>query len=151
MQLKHVENQAQFINTKSKIKEIVGHAIGALKNGKIPLKDLEYSVEIHEDPKNKIYTKTLHQPYQAAIQLINLGKAVKRWDVMRFIKVKPFNYGGKRFTVKPATLVKNVREVNVEDYVRNLTTALNQTFKPMNIMFSSKRTTERTLFDFSKK
>jgi hypothetical protein len=43
--------------------------------------------------------------------------------------------------------VKDFRELNLKDYVRNLRTALNQTFKPMNIRFGEDR--ERTtLSDF---
>jgi DNA polymerase I len=147
-QLKNVKNHEELLQAKSKIKTIVKQAIEDLKRGKVPIKDLEYFVEIHEDPKKKIKTKILHQPYQAAIQLINMGKTVKRLDVMHFIKVKPFNYSGKKFTVKPTALVKNIREVNIKDYIRNLRTALNQTFNPMDISFSDQKITKKTLFDF---
>ena len=78
-----------------------------------------------------------------------MGKSVKRWDVVHFVKVKPFNYSKKKFTVKPISLIKNIHEINIEDYVRNLKTALNQTFKPMDISFSDQKLKERTLFDFS--
>jgi hypothetical protein len=78
-----------------------------------------------------------------------MGKSVKRGDLMHFIKVKAFNYNTKRFTVKPTELVKNIHEINVEDYVRNLKTALNQTFEPMNITFSNQITNEKTLLDFT--
>lgn len=56
-------------------------------------------------------------------------------DTVSFIKVKPFLYKGKRFTVKPAERVRSLSEINVEDYVRNLKTALGQTFGPMGIKF----------------
>lgn len=149
-QLMNVKGQAEFIKAKSKIKAIVKKALNDLKLGKVSIKDLEYGVVIHEDPNEKIRGKILHQPYQAAIQLLNLGKTVKRGNMMHFVKVKSFNYNAKRFTVKPTGLVKSIREINVEDYVRNLTTALNQTFKPMNITFSNQRTKARTLLDFNK-
>jgi hypothetical protein len=68
---------------------------------------------------------------------------------MHFIKVKPFNYQGRKFTVKPTEQVKSLHEINLEDYVRNLRTALNQTFKPMNIVFTNEKTTKRTLSDFA--
>jgi DNA polymerase I len=150
-QLKNVKDQEEFDQAKSRIKKIVKDAIEDLKLGKAPIKDLEYSVEIHEDPKQKIKGKTLHQPYQAAIQLMNLGKTVKRRDILHFVKVKPFNYNTKRFTVKPTELIKNVNEINIEDYMRNLKTALNQTFKAMNITFLDAKTNEKTLLDFNKK
>jgi len=52
---------------------------------------------------------------------------------MHFVKVKPFNYQGRRFTVKPTENVKNFHEINLMDYLKNLRTALDQTFKPMKI------------------
>jgi hypothetical protein len=65
---------------------------------------------------------------------------------VNFIKVKPFTYQGREFTVKPAERVQNAAEINVEDYVRNLTTALNQTLKPMGIDFKSE--TEQKITDW---
>jgi len=149
-ELKNVEDKAEFDAAKSRIRKVVSKAISDLQQGKISLEDLEYKVAIHEDPKKKIKGVALHQPYQCAIQLLNLGRTVKRWDIMHFIKVKPFNYNSKRFTVKPTELLKSIHEINIEDYVRNLTTALNQTFKPMDISFSDQEQGKRTLLDFSK-
>ncbi|MEM2101911.1 MAG: hypothetical protein QXM22_00170, partial [Candidatus Bathyarchaeia archaeon] len=73
------------------------------------------------------------QPYQCAVQLMDEGCQVDRGDVVHFIKVKPFIYRGKTFTVKPADRVKSATEINVDDYIRNMTTALAQTFAPMGI------------------
>ena len=117
--------------------------------GNIPIKDLEYVVVIHDDPNEKLKGKTLHQPYQCAIQLLDSGKKVKRRDIMHFVKVKPFNHQGRRFTVKPTEHVNKFSEINILDYIRNLRTALNQTFKPMSISFSDQKKSERTLFDFT--
>jgi hypothetical protein len=64
------------------------------------------------------------------------------------VKVKPFQYRGKNFTVKPTEQVRDFHEVNVDDYVRNLRTALNQTFKPMNIEFREDVERKVTLADF---
>jgi len=58
---------------------------------------------------------------------------VNKRDTVSFIKVNPFNYKGKKFSVKPTAHVKSLSELNVKDYVRNLKTALGQTFNPMNI------------------
>jgi DNA polymerase I len=147
--LTHVRNMSDFLIAKNKIKVVVKNAITNLKLGKVPIKDLEYRVVIHEDPKEKMKNKAVHQPYQCAIQLLDSRKNVKRKDEMHFVKIKPFNYNGKKFTVKPTELLKNLNEINVEDYMRNLKTALNQTFKPMDITFSKQMTSERTLFDFT--
>jgi hypothetical protein len=100
------------------------------------MKDLEYPVEIHENPMEKARETVLHQPYQCALQLIDSGKPVQMGNTVYFIKVKPFLYKGKTFTVKPTEQVRSFQEVNVEDYIRNLTTALTQAFKPMDIKFS---------------
>jgi len=54
-------------------------------------------------------------------------------DIVNFVKVKPFYFRGKIFTVKPAKYVDNMSGINVDDYIRNLTTALAQTFAPMGI------------------
>ena len=67
---------------------------------------------------------------------------------MHFVKVKPFNYQGKKFTVKPTEHVKKFTEINVLDYIRNLRTALNQTFKPMKITINEFVKGEGTLSDF---
>jgi len=47
-------------------------------------------------------------------------------------------YRGKRYTVKPLIFTK-MQEVNIEDYIRNLRSSLDQIFKPMN-MFINKVT-----------
>jgi DNA polymerase elongation subunit (family B) len=148
-ELTRVTNKSEFNEAKLKIKAIVQNAIDDLVLGKIPIEDLEYSVKIHDDPKEKMKGASLHQPYQCAIQLIDSGKNVKKWDEMRFVKVKPFSYHGRRFTVKPTDQIKRLSEINVLDYVRNLRTALNQTFEPMGIMINNLEKGKRTLFDFS--
>jgi DNA polymerase elongation subunit (family B) len=147
-QLTTTKNQSQLHEAKKRINNVVRDAIKDHKAGKIPIQNLEYQVKIHEPPEEKLKAKALHQPYQCALQLLDSGKTVKRGDEMHFVKVKPFNYQGKKFTVKPTEHVNNFREINVEDYIRNLKTALNQVFKPMKIKFTDKEPTKRTLSDF---
>ncbi len=134
-ELSHVKNVQEYDLAKARIVKAVRRAIRDLRNGKVELKDLVYSVKLYHDPVEKLRSKVLSQPYQCVAQLIAAGKVVERRDTVAFIKVKPFNFKGRRFTVKPAEHVSSVSEINVEDYVRNLTTALNQTFEPMNIKF----------------
>jgi DNA polymerase I len=143
-----VTNKSEFNKAKRKIKTIVENAIDDLVLGKTPIEDLEYSVVIHDEPKEKLKGTSLHQPYQCAIQLLDSGKSVKKWDEMHFVKVKPFNYQGKRFTVKPTEHVKKFSEINVLDYFRNLRTALNQTFEPMKITINEFEKGKGTLSDF---
>jgi DNA polymerase I len=143
-----VKNYDDFEVAKQRIQTIVRDAIKNLEEGKVPMKDLEYSVILHEDPERKISEKMLHQPYQSAIQLIDSGKPVQRRDIVKFVKVNPFPYKDRTFTVKPTELIRSIREVNVEDYIRNLRTALNQTFKPMDIRFNEESKKDISLSDF---
>jgi len=144
-----VKNQADFETAKDRIQEVVRDAIKDLKTGKVPMKDLEYSVKLHEDPKEKVDEAAIHQPYQCAIQLINSGKSVEKGDIVNFVKVRSFTYMGRTFTVKPIEMIKDIGEVNTEDYVRNLRTALNQTFKPIDLRFRDEAAEGKvTLSDF---
>jgi len=143
-----VKNQAHYVEAKGRVQRVVKNAIEDLKVGKVPLEDLEYQVKVHEDPVKKREEKVLHQPYQCAVQLIDSGKQVKKGATVNFVKVKPFQYRERTFTVKPAEQVRGFHEVNVDDYVRNLRTALNQTFKPMDIRFSEDEDGKVTLADF---
>jgi len=130
-----VKNQTDFEMAKERVQRTVAKAIKDLKAGRVSLKDLEYPVKLHEDPTEKMRESVLHQPYQCAFQLIDSGKSVHIGDIVNFVKVKPFVYRGRTFTVKPTEPLTDFQEVNVEDYVRNLRTALNQTFKPMDLRF----------------
>jgi len=146
-QLANVKNWTEFERAKQSIPKVVDSAIADLRSGKVPLRELEYTVRLHFDPSERpVEDEALHQPYQCAVQLMSRGKEVHRGEVVSFVKVKPFNFGGKTFTVKPTEMVKDFREVNANDYVRNLTTAFSQTFKPMNISFKEER--KATLADF---
>jgi len=147
-EMTEVKNREGFEEVKGQIQGIVRDAITDLKAGRVSLRDLEYPVELHEDPEEKIAEQVFHQPYQCALQLIDSGQRVQRGDVIRFVKVKPFSYRGRTFTVKPTEQVRNVQEVNVEDYIRNLRTALNQTFKPMDLQFGVEVEGRVTLSDF---
>ena len=141
--LSTVKNQEDYTQAKKHIKDIVKKAIGDLKNRQVRLEDLVYSVRLYFDPNEKIAgMKTAAQQYQCALQMIDAGKKLKRWDTVSFIKVKPFKYKEKIFTVKPAEFVKSLVEINAEDYVRNLLTALNQTFEPMGIKLETEKETE---------
>jgi len=141
--LSTVKNQEEYVQAKKVIKEIVKKAIDDLKSRQVKLEDLTYTVRLYFDPNEKIADmKTAAQQYQCALQLIDAGRKLKRWDTVSFIKVKPFKYKEKIFTVKPAEFVKSPVETNVEDYVRNLLTALNQTFQPMGIKLETGKETE---------
>ncbi len=136
-ELATVKDSKEYELAKKKITTIVEHGIQDLRNRKFKIEDMIFSVKLLIDPREKLASKVLPQPYQCAKQMLDSGKNVREGDIVNFIKVKPFTHQGREFTVKPADQVKNTAEINVEDYVRNLTTALNQTLKPMGIDFKS--------------
>ena len=140
--LRHVKSETEYELAKKRIAADVQRSINALRQREVPLEDLEYSVKLWSDPREKAMEEALHQPYQCAVQLIDSGKEVHKRDTVSFIKVKPFMYKDKRFTVKPAEHVESLSEINVEDYIRNLKTALNQTFGPMSIKFETQKDME---------
>lgn len=141
-ELRHVKSETEYELAKKRIVADVRRSINALRQREVPLEDLEYSVKLWSDPREKAMEEALHQPYQCAVQLIDSGKEVNKRDTVSFIKVKPFMYKDKRFTVKPAEHVESLSEINVEDYIRNLKTALNQTFGPMSIKFETRKDME---------
>ena len=141
--LSNVRNQEEYEGAKKAISTIVKKAVSDLRNRQVKLEDLVYSVRLYFDPNEKIAEmKTAAQQYQCALQLIDAGRKLQRWNTVGFIKVKPFKYKDRIFTVKPAEFARSLAEVNMEDYVRNLLTALNQTFKPMGIKLETEKEME---------
>lgn len=134
-ELKNVKNLVEYEEAKNRIVALVRQAAEDLRTSKIPFNDLVYSVQLYFDPEKRqaANVELTPQPYQCAIQLLERGEKVVRGDVVNFVKVKPFYFRGKIFTVKPAKYVDSMLGINVDDYIRNLTTALAQTFAPMGI------------------
>ncbi len=130
--LSHVTTAQQYVSAKKDILVLVEKAVKKLRDRRVNLEALVYSVKLYYDPTQRA-TNTMPQPYQCAVQLMDAGEKLKRGDTVRFVKVNPFSYKGKTFTVRPIEHVKSMTEINVEDYVRNLRTALRQTFEPMNL------------------
>jgi DNA polymerase I len=132
--LSDVRNMEQYVAAKAEIVTVVNETIKRLRERRLNLEDLVYSVQLFYDPNERLAAKSIMpQPYQCALQQIDSGEKLSRRDTVNFVKVKPFSYKGKTFTVKPISHVKSLAEINIEDYVRNLTTALEQTFEPMDI------------------
>jgi DNA polymerase I len=153
-EMSYSRNFEDFRRSKERVQKIVREAVKKLVEGKILLDDLKYTVKLHEDPKLKMKENIIHQPYQCSTQLIDSGKVLRKGDSVSFIKVKPFIYRGKTFTVKPFEEFNNSieYEINIEDYVRNLKTAMNQTFKILDLRFDQqdidKSKNKVTLSDF---
>jgi DNA polymerase I len=126
---------SDFEQVKRQLPVVVEESIRQLREGKVILSDLEYQVELRDDPEDKVKSRVLPQPYQVAFLLLKEGKKVRRGDTVSFVKVNPFRIQGRQFTVKPSSQTDS-REINVNDYVRNLVSSLSQTFEPMNINLS---------------
>ena len=121
-----------FEEVKRQVPAVVEGAIRELRHGKVELSDLEYRVELRDDPQEKLEARTLPQPYQAAWLMLKEGKKLQVGEVVGFVKVHPFRFQGRQLTVKP-TSQTNLQEINADDYVRNLYSSLSQTFQPMGI------------------
>ena len=143
-ELSNVKTIEEYESTKKRIIAVVQQAVSELKSRRVQLEDLVYSIKLYFDPNERLATnvKVTPQQYQCAVQLLDVGEKVDKGDTVHFIKVKPFNYKGKTFTVKPVDYVKSLKEINVEDYIRNMTTALEQTFAPMGIKLEQKLETK---------
>jgi len=64
--------------------------------------------------------------------MFNEGKKIQAGELVSFVKVHPFRFQERQLTVKPSSQAK-MREINIDDYVRNLYSSLSQTFQPMGI------------------
>ena len=131
---------AEFEQAKTQVQTVVNQAMQDLRRGRVPLNDLEYKVEIRDDPVEKSTARTIPQPYQAAALLIERGVRVNPGAEVGFVKVHPFKHKGRNFTVKPIKQA-TANELNVEDYIRNLTSSLQQTFEPMGITLKTDQPT----------
>ncbi len=138
-------SREDFERAKARVPSIVKEALQNLEKGRIPIEDLEYKVELRDDPALKAAAKTIPQAYQAAILLLEKGEKVRRGMEVGFVKVRPYTHQGHHFSVKPFSQAR-ASELNVEDYVRNMTSSLQQTFDPMGIKLEAKR--EIGLADF---
>lgn len=123
--------------------EIVTEAVENLCSITVSLADLEYRVELEEEPLEKFTSKSLSQPYQATWLLMHQGKTPSRGDSVGFVKMVPFRLQGRQFTVKP-TNQANLTEI--DDCVTSLYASLSQVFAPMKIRLHLSRT---SLSDFT--
>ncbi len=136
----------EWEQAKKQIQSVVSQSLDRLRKGRVPIEDLAYKVELRDDPLEKSRARTIPQAYQAAILLIERGGRMDRRAEVEFVKVHPFKHQGRHFTVRPVSDA-NINELNIDDYVRNLTSSLRQTFEPMGINLRPKMETE--LQDFS--
>lgn len=125
-------SSADFETAKQQLPDIIAEAIRRLRSRSVSLADLEYRVELREEPAEKLMSKRLAQPYQAAWLLDKQGKRPNRGDTIGFVKVAPYRLAGRQFTVKP-TSQATPQEIDVDDYSHSLYASLSQVFDPMNV------------------
>ena len=70
----------EFEAAKQQLPGIVAEAVRRLHSRSVNLADLEYSVELREEPAEKLMQKRLAQPYQAAWLLDKQGERPERGD-----------------------------------------------------------------------
>jgi len=137
-------SSSDFETAKRQLPGIIADAVRSLRDRAVSLADLEYRVELREDPKEKLTSKRLAQPYQAAWLLMKRGKMPTRRESVGFVKVIPFSLEGRHLTVKP-TSQATPKEIDVNDYTISLYASLSQVFGPMNIKLKTNAT---SLSDF---
>ena len=126
----------EFEIAKKHLPEIITEAVQRLRSRTVSLADLEYRVELREEPLEKFTSKRLPQPYQAAWLLMHQGKTPARGETVGFVKVHPFRLQGRQFTIKPTPQARP-NEVDAEDYILSLFSSLSQVFEPMNLKLRS--------------
>ena len=83
---------------------------GAFAKETVDLAELEYRVELREDPHEKLITNRLAQPYQPAWLHMSQGKMPGRGDTIGFVKGRCFHLGCGEDRSKSNPLPKQVRK-----------------------------------------
>ena len=112
--------------------------VAAIRRGEFTVPEMEIRVKVWKALEGRGKSGALAQPYQALQQLTDRGIKVKRWDEVGFVKVKPFRYGTRTFTVKPTRLAAK-EEIDIPDYVRRLEMAFQQVLEPLQLPFPTEQ------------
>ncbi len=143
--LKGIDNPKKLAQVGPKIIEILKQQISKLRRREFTVEDLEYRVKLWRADKERRKGAGLPQPYQALEQLKDKGIKVKKRDEIGFVKVKPFRYGARTFSVKPTRMATR-NEIDVPDYIRKLDMAFEQVLGPMQIEFPRKQSRGLDIF-----
>ncbi len=136
--LAHVDSPKTLSDSIPKIIDVLRHQIMRLRRRDFSVEEMEYRVKVWKADKERGKGTALAQPYQALKQLTDSGIKVKKRDELGFVKVIPFRYGSRTFTVKP-TQMATKHEIDVPDYIRKLELAFEQVLVPLKIKFPSKQ------------
>ncbi|MFQ6076788.1 MAG: DNA-directed DNA polymerase I [Candidatus Bathyarchaeia archaeon] len=124
--LGQVESPEDFIEAKTRIRDIVRSCHDGLKKRGYPLEDLAFNVMIGKSPER--YTKTTPQHVKAALLLTEAGYEVRPGDIISFVKVNT------ELGVKPVRLA-SVGEVDVSKYMEYVESAFEQVLDALGIDF----------------
>jgi hypothetical protein len=133
-----VDSPKKLADARPEIVEILKRQIAALRRGEFTVEDMEYKVKVWKAEKDLKRGSGLAQPYQAMQQLTDKGIKVKKREEIGFVKVKPFRYGSRTFSVKPTRMATR-HEIDVPDYIRKLEMAFEQVLVPLQIEFPKKQ------------
>ncbi|MFX1317962.1 MAG: DNA polymerase domain-containing protein [Promethearchaeota archaeon] len=131
-----IDTPQKLTEASQKIIEILQREITRLRRRSFKVEELEYRVKVWKADKERGKNAALAQPYQALQQLSDKGIKVKKRAEIGFVKVNPFRYGPRMFTVKP-TQMATKEEIDINDYVRKLAMAFEQVLVPLDIKFPS--------------
>ncbi|MFX1577920.1 MAG: DNA polymerase domain-containing protein, partial [Promethearchaeota archaeon] len=132
--LARVDTPKKLAKVTPRVVEVLQREITRLRRRDFTVKELEYRVKVWKTDKDRGKGKALAQPYQALQQLTDKGIKVKKREEVGFVKVHPFRYGARTFTVKP-TQMATKEEIDIPDYVRKLEMAFEQILVPLGIQF----------------
>jgi DNA polymerase elongation subunit (family B) len=136
--LARVDSAKKLAQARPEIVQVLQHQIAALRRGEFTVEDMEYKVKVWKAEKDLKRGSGLAQPYQAMQQLTDKGIKVKKREEIGFVKVKPFRYGPRTFSVKPTRMATR-HEIDIPDYIRKLEMAFEQVLVPLQIEFPKKK------------
>lgn len=140
-----VDNAKKLEKAIPSILEVLKQQIALLKQRAFTVEEMEHRVKVWKAMKDRGKRGGLAQPYQALRQLTDKGIKIKRREEVGFVKVKPFRYGGRTFSVKPTNLAKK-HEIDVPDYIRKLEMAFQQVLDPLQVAFPREPSIELDTF-----
>jgi DNA polymerase I len=129
-----IRTPKNLVEATPEIVEILQREIARIRRRSFTVEELEYRVKVWKADKDRGKNTALAQPYQALQQLTDKGIQVKKRAEIGFVKVNPFRYGSRTFTVKP-TQMATKEEIDIPDYLRKLEMAFEQVLIPLQIEF----------------
>jgi DNA polymerase elongation subunit (family B) len=129
-----VDTEEKLGQARPQVVDILRQHTGLMRKGLFSVEDMEYRVKVWKAERQREKDAALPQAYQALQQLTDKGIRVKRRSEVGFVKVKPFRYRHRTFTVKPTQQAQK-EEIDIPDYLRKIEMAFQQVLEPLQIQF----------------